>query len=118
MTRRARARGGAQVDPRLDHKAGSVERGTEPRRVLGARARASSSAGGGTRVDVAEKTRSAAGNKLESVGRTRRRLRRSTPRRPLRPEGLAKPDINCLSCGKIYRCAPRDGAPYRPRARF
>jgi hypothetical protein len=34
----------------------------------------------------------------------------------LRPEELAKPDINCLSCGKIYRCAPRDGA-LAPEAR-
>ena len=75
---------------------------------------ASSARGGdGTRVDVAESStrgEKKSGGERVSSEETMPRLPTAAPRRSVRPEELAKPDINCLRCGKIYRCAPRDGA--------
>ena len=110
-----------------DAGAGETERhASEPapssagpsRDASSSRARAtSSSAGDGTRVDAAYETRGetkGGGERARrDAGVTKKstpRLPTTTPRRPVRPDELAKPDVNCLRCGKIYRCAPRDGA--------
>ena len=116
--RKRRDTAGAGAGGAQSHASESVPSSAGPSRdASSARARAtSSSAGGGTRVDVAEKTRSITKQSGGDVGELGGVSEKTTPRRPLRPEELAKPDINCLSCGKIYRCAPRDGA-LAPEAR-
>ena len=116
--RKRRDTAGAGAGGPQSHASEPVPSSAGPSRdASSARARAtSSSAGGGTRVDVAEKTRSITKRSGGDVGELGGVSEKTTPRRPLRPEELAKPDINCLSCGKIYRCAPRDGA-LAPEAR-
>ena len=116
--RKRRDTAGAGAGGAQSHASEPVPSSAGPSRdASSARARAtSSSAGGGTRVDVAEKTRSITKRSGGDVGELGGVSEKTTPRRPLRPEELAKPDINCLSCGKIYRCAPRDGA-LAPEAR-
>jgi len=116
--RKSRDTAGAGAGGAQSHASEPVPSSAGPSRdASSARARAtSSSAGGGTRVDVAEKKRSITKQSGGDVGELGGVSEKTTPRRPLRPEELAKPDINCLSCGKIYRCAPRDGA-LAPEAR-
>ena len=102
---------------------GNQSRASEPapssagpsRDASSARARATSSSDAHeARVDVAERKKKSGGERRDGVSAkttpSSPPTTKNTPRRPVRPEELAKKDINCLGCGKIYRCAPRDGA--------
>ena len=104
---------------------GNQSRASEPapssagpsRDASSARARATSSSDAHeARVDVAERKKKSGGERRDGVSAKTTpsspptTKKKDTPRRPVRPEELAKKDINCLGCGKIYRCAPRDGA--------
>lgn len=105
---------------------GTQSRASEPapssagpsRDASSARARATSSSDAhDARVDVAEKKKKSGGERFRRDGVSAKTkpsspptTKKNTPRRSVRPEELAKKDINCLGCGKIYRCAPRDGA--------
>jgi hypothetical protein len=102
---------------------GNQSRASEPapssagpsRDASSARARATSSSDAHeARVDVADRKKKSGGERRDGVSAkttpSSPPTTKNTPRRPVRPEELAKKDINCLGCGKIYRCAPRDGA--------